>query len=246
MKRSATSSRPANLLRRDLTRRAMLQGLFGATAAALAGCDSSRPNTGFLGAMERANGAFQAWLFDPDQLAPEEPLSALTPRDAWPAYFISNEIPRQPQGWRLQVGGLVARPRTFTLGELQALPRTAYRIRHHCVEGWSAVASWHGVQVREIARIAGAMPNARCVEFRSFDEGYWSSWDGPSAFHPQTILAYARNGEPLTPPYGAPLRLYAGVKLGYKMVKYLTEVNFLAEPSGGYWEDQGYEWFAGV
>jgi DMSO/TMAO reductase YedYZ molybdopterin-dependent catalytic subunit len=247
MKRSATSSRAESLLlRRELTRRMLLQGLFGATAAALAGCDSSRPSTGFLGAMERFNHGFQAWIFDPDRLAPEEPLSALTPPGAFPAYFISSSIPQAPAGWRLKVGGLVAHPRTFTLEELQALPRTDYRIRHHCVEGWSAVASWHGVRIRDLARIVGAMPKAQYVEFRSFDEGYWSSWDGPSAFHPQTILAYGRNGEPLTPQYGAPLRLYAGVKLGYKMVKYLTEVNFLDRPTGGYWEDQGYEWFAGV
>jgi len=84
------------------------------------------------------------------------------------------------------------------------------------------------------------------VEFRSFDAGYWSSWDRESALHTQTLLAYGMNGEQLYPDHGAPLRVYSAVKLGYKMVKYLTEVNFLAERTGGYWEDQGYEWFGGV
>lgn len=244
MKRTEPIRRPSGL--ELIRRRDLLRALLAGSAAALAGCDSSRPGTGFLGAMERFNLRFQAALFDPDRLAPEEPESALTPEGAFPAYFISASVPLAPAGWMLRVGGLVERPRTFSLAELQRLPRTDYRIRHHCVEGWSAVASWHGTAVRDLARAVGARPEARFVEFRSFDEDYWSSWDHPSAFHPQTILAWGRNGEPLTPDYGAPLRLYAAVKLGYKMVKYLTEVNFLDHPTGGYWEDQGYEWFAGV
>ena len=126
------------------------------------------------------------------------------------------------------------------------MPVTDVRVRHYCVEGWSAVSSWRGVGVRDLARAVGAHRDARYVEFRSFDENYWSSWDRPSAMHAQTILAYGKNGAPLSPDYGAPLRLYASVKLGYKMVKYLTQVNFLSAPTGGYWENTGYEWFAGV
>jgi len=233
-------------LARVVRRRALLRAFLAGSAAAVAGCDSARPRAGLLGAMERFNLRFQQALFDPEKLAPEEPESALTPDDAFPAYFVSPRVPLAPAGWRLRVGGLVERSRAFTLEELQRLPRTSYRIRHHCVEGWSAVASWHGVAVRDLAAVVGVRPEARYVEFRSFDDGYWSSWDRPSAFHPQTILAFGRNGEALAPPWGAPLRLYAAVKLGYKMVKYLTEVNFLDRPTGGYWEDQGYEWFAGV
>ncbi len=120
------------------------------------------------------------------------------------------------------------------------------RVRHHCVEGWSAVASWDGVRVSEIARVVGADPRARYVEFASFEPGYFSSWDVESALHPQTILAYAMDGGPLETGWGAPLRLYSAVKLGYKMVKYLSAVRFLPVRTGGYWEDQGYEWFAGV
>jgi DMSO/TMAO reductase YedYZ molybdopterin-dependent catalytic subunit len=151
-----------------------------------------------------------------------------------------------PAGWALRVGGLVARPLTLSSAELQALPRTRTRVRHHCVEGWSAVASWDGVRLSEIARLAGVDPRVRYVEFRSFEPGYYSSWDLESALHPQTILAYGMGGEPLQTEYGAPLRLYSAVKLGYKMVKYLSEVTFLPVRTGGYWEDQGYEWFAGV
>ncbi|MBN8230353.1 molybdopterin-dependent oxidoreductase [Corallococcus macrosporus] len=228
---------------RVLTRRRVL---LGAAALATSACDSQRPRAGFLGAMDRFNQRAQSALFSPTRLAPEEPVDQLTPPGDFPHYFLSDTVPLAPAGWRLEVGGLVARPRSFSLEELRQLPRTDYRIRHHCVEGWSAVASWHGVRVSDLARAVGADPRAGFVEFRSFDQDYHSSWDAPSALHPQTVLAYGMNGAPLIPGHGAPLRLYSGVKLGYKMVKYLTTVRFLPEATGGTWEDRGYEWFAGV
>jgi DMSO/TMAO reductase YedYZ molybdopterin-dependent catalytic subunit len=209
-------------------------------------CDSGRPRTGFLGLMERLNERFQRALFDPSTLAPELPESDRTPPGLFPAYKIGQIYPPPPAGWALHVGGLVARPAVLSAGDLKRLPRTHLRVRHHCVEGWSAVAAWEGVRVSEIARLVGADPRARYVEFRSFEENYYSSWDLESALHPQTILAYGMNGEPLAREYGAPLRLYSAVKLGYKMVKYLSAMSFLPTRTGGYWEDQGYEWFAGV
>jgi DMSO/TMAO reductase YedYZ molybdopterin-dependent catalytic subunit len=184
----------------------------------------------------------------PNRLAPIEPLSALTPPKLYPTYHISDSIPLAPEGWALNVRGLVARPRSFSIDDLKRMPRTEVRVRHHCVEGWSAVATWHGVRLSTVAEAVGADPRAMYVDFRSFDEDYASSWDRASALHAQTILAYGVDGADLTPARGAPLRLYAAVKLGYKMVKYLTDVVFLpTRPvSEGYWEDQGYEWFAGV
>jgi DMSO/TMAO reductase YedYZ molybdopterin-dependent catalytic subunit len=231
------------------TRRTFLaSGLRGAGLVALGGlsCDGRRPQAGFLGLMEQVNERFQRALFDPDRLAPELDASEATPYGDFPKYKISRTFPVAPSGWALAVRGLVARPLTLSLADLERLPRVRTRVRHHCVEGWSAVAAWDGVRLSELARLAGADPRARYVEFRSFDSGYWSSWDVESALHPQTLLAYGMNGEPLPVEHGAPLRLYSAVKLGYKMVKYLTEVSFLPVRSGGYWEDQGYEWFAGV
>ena len=229
-------------------RRFLSAGLRGAGLVALGGiaCDSSRPHAGFLGLMEQMNERFQAALFDPSRLAPELGKDEETDLADFPKYKISREFPVAPAGWRLEVNGLVARPLTLSLDDLERLPRTSTRVRHHCVEGWSAVASWHGVRLSELARVAGMDPRARYVEFRSFDADYWSSWDLASALHPQTILAYGMNGARLPLEHGAPLRLYAAVKLGYKMVKYLTEVSFLPARTGGYWEDRGYEWFAGV
>jgi DMSO/TMAO reductase YedYZ molybdopterin-dependent catalytic subunit len=211
----------------------------------ITGCES-RPVVQFLGVMQRWNEKTEKIMFSPNRLAPELPPSATTPEDAFPAYFISDSMPLAPAAWTLKVGGLVKRPMVLTLVQLQAMARTDMRVQHHCVEGWSAVASWHGVRLSEIAKLAGVDPRVQFVEFRSFDSGYRSSWDLGSALHPQTLLAYGFNSRPLYAPHGAPLRVYSAVKLGYKNVKYLTEVNFLPNRTGGYWEDQGYEWFAGV
>ena len=228
----------------EMTRRRLLVAV--AAGSALAACERMAVGSGFLESLGRWNARVDRFLFGPARLAGELPPAATTPGNAFPSYFISDDMPFPPAGWTLKVGGLVARPTTFSLDQLQQMTRIDMRVRHHCVEGWSAVASWHGVRLREIAEAVGADPHAGYVEFRSFDSGYWSSWVRESALHKQTLLAYGMNGENLMPDHGAPVRVYSAVKLGYKMVKYLTEVNFLAEPSGGYWEDQGYEWFGGV
>ena len=217
-----------------------------ATGVIVATGKTAHAQSGFLRWMGRWNERVEHLLFGPDRLAAELPLSAATPIEAFPSYFISDTLPVAPAGWVLKVGGRVARPTTFSLEQLQRMARTDMRVRHHCVEGWSAVAAWHGVRLRDVADVVGADPRAPYVEFRSFDAGYWSSWDRESALHRQTLLAYGMNGGLLSPDHGAPLRLYSAVKLGYKMVKYLTEVNFVPERTGGYWEDQGYEWFAAV
>jgi DMSO/TMAO reductase YedYZ molybdopterin-dependent catalytic subunit len=226
-----------------ISRREMLGAIAASTL--LAGCNGPR-TAKFLNGMERWNARFQELLFSSRKLAPEPPESDVTPDDDFPSYFVSDMMPFAPANWTLKVGGLVERPQVFTLSQLKQMPRFDQRIRHHCVEGWSAVASWQGVRVSDVAKQVGLKPDARFVEFRSFDNGYYSSWDMPSAMHPQTILAYGMNGDDLEADHGAPLRLYSAVKLGYKNVKYLTEVNFLPVRTGGYWENQGYEWFAGV
>jgi len=228
---------------RLLTRRGFIAG--ASAASLLAGCKSG-PVTGFLGAMNSWNQRVDGVLFSPSRLAPELPASEQTPEKDFPSYFISDSMPFPPSNWVLKVGGMVDRPTTFTIEQLKQMPRTEMRIRHHCVEGWSAVASWQGVRLSEIAKLVSVDPRAKYVEFRSFDSDYWSSWDLGSGLHPQTLLAYGMNGNQLYPDHGAPLRVYSAVKLGYKMVKYLTAINFLPTATGGYWEDQGYEWFGGV
>jgi DMSO/TMAO reductase YedYZ molybdopterin-dependent catalytic subunit len=223
--------------------------------------------------MMRWNDRIQGALLAPERPAPTPSANALTSMEAFPAYKIGVNYPSPPSGWVLEVGGMVERPHRFRLQDLQRLPRTDIRVRHHCVEGWTAVAGWHGVGVRDLAEAVGAQRDAHYVDFVSFEVApgpsselgahdpknapsvqhppsptstYASSWDRASAFHPQSILAYGMNGSPLDPLHGGPLRLYSSVKLGYKMVKWLIAVRFLDQPTGGYWEDMGYDWFAGV
>lgn len=236
---------------RGYSRRRFLGGL-GASLAGLtlAACKSNEPKRGVLGAMMRWNdGAQSALLSGREARRPGD--GELTVEGSFPSYHVAPSVPIVPDGWRLKVGGLVARPRSLTLDDLMRLPRTDIRVEHHCVEGWSAVADWHGVRLSDLADVVGADARAGFVDFRSFDADpdgtkYTSSWDRESAFHRQTILAYGMNGRPLAPAYGAPVRLYGAVKLGYKNVKYLNEVNFVDGMTGGYWEDLGYEWFAGT
>ena len=121
---------------------------------------------------------------------------------------------------------------------LQALPAVSYTVKHHCVEGWTAIGSWSGVPVSSITAMVVPTSQARFLHFESFDSGYYNGWDLTSAMHPQTILAYAYNDRLLTPNCGAPLRLYSPIKLGYKLTKYLTRMTFTGDRPGGYWEDQ--------
>lgn len=184
------------------------------------------------------------------RLAREYPISARTPEQAFPAYSITynrqRRFPDPPSDWALEVGGLVRKPVRLTLPMLRAMPSVTYTVKHHCVEGWTAVATWTGVPVSSVLAMVEPLPTARYLRFDSFDSGYSNGWDLTSAAHPQTILAYARNDQPLPSTRGAPLRLYSPVKLGYKLTKYLSAMTLTAERHGGYWEDQGYPWLGGV
>jgi len=160
--------------------------------------------------------------------------------------------------WRLEVGGLVARPGSFSLSELKQLPSRTQITRHDCVEGWSCIGKWKGVRLAALLDLVEARPEARYVMFFCADamdlsgDKYYESIDLDGAYHPQTILAYEMNDLPLPIAHGAPLRLRAERQLGYKMAKYIMRIELVADFSqigdgkGGYWEDQGYEWWAGI
>jgi DMSO/TMAO reductase YedYZ molybdopterin-dependent catalytic subunit len=148
--------------------------------------------------------------------------------------------------WALEVSGAVKRPLRLSAADLARLPSVTQRVDHYCVEGWTARTQWTGVRVSELARLAGLNPGAAYVDFQSFDAGYHESWDLASALHPQTLVAYGHEGKPLSPYHGAPARVHSPVKLGYKNTKYLTKIVFMPERNGGYWSDQGYEWYGGT
>jgi DMSO/TMAO reductase YedYZ molybdopterin-dependent catalytic subunit len=152
-----------------------------------------------------------------------------------------------PQQFRLKVGGEVAYPLSLSLAEIEKMPLTTMTIRHICVEGWSAIVQWAGIQLRELVKRVQPTSTVRYVYFKSAD-GYYESWDLDSVLHPQTLLAYQKNGQPLPLENGAPLRLASPIKLGYKQSKWITQISFLSNKPKmlGYWEDQGYEWYAGI
>ena len=158
--------------------------------------------------------------------------------------------------WRLEVRGLVERPLSLSLDAIRALPQRTQITRHDCVEGWSAIGQWTGPQLSAILAMAGLQGDAKFIVFRCADEfrgvPYYESCDLDDAFHPQTIVAHQLGGEPLPVRNGAPLRLRIERQLGYKHAKYLTAIEAVASldgiggGEGGYWEDRGYQWYAGV
>ena len=153
--------------------------------------------------------------------------------------------------WRLKVDGLVSRPLAFSLAELKSLPSRTQITQQACEEGWSFIAEWTGVPLSYILNLAGVLPQARYVVVFPFDE-FWDSLDMPEALHPQTLLAYAMNGEELPTPHGAPLRLRVPRQLGYKSVKYLARIRVvdtlkdLGEGMGSRSPEIGYSWYAGI
>ncbi len=161
--------------------------------------------------------------------------------------------------WALEVGGLVQRPLKLTLAELRRLPGRTQITRHDCVEGWSAIGKWTGVPLHHVLDLVQPQPRARFAVFYCADpmeedgtSNYYESIDMEDARHPQTMLAYELNGIALPVANGAPIRLRVERQLGYKMAKYVMRIEFVESfahiggGKGGYWEDQGYQWYAGI
>jgi DMSO/TMAO reductase YedYZ molybdopterin-dependent catalytic subunit len=159
--------------------------------------------------------------------------------------------------WTLEIGGLVEKPASFSLAELRQMPSRTQTTRHDCVEGWSAIATWTGVKLGDLLERVRPKPEARFIVFYCADpdedgEKYYESIDFDEAHHPQTILAYDMNGRTLPVAHGAPIRLRVERQLGYKQAKYIMKIDLvesladIAGGNGGYWEDQGYEWYAGI
>ena len=235
-----------------LGRRDFLATSGGIVSAALAAaCDSRGPKSAerLLRYAERKNLVVERALFRHTAMdSPQR--GAHDAGDKLPSYFISKTVPiwdaRARGEWALEIGGLVANPMKLTLADLQRLPRVSHRVNHYCVEGWTAIETWTGCSFRDLARLVRPAAEGRYVDFQSFDDGYHESWDIESAMHAQSVIAYGLDGKMLEPAHGAPARLFSPIKLGYKSTKYLTRILFMSEPNGGFWTDQGYEWYAGV
>ncbi len=252
-----------------LTRRGLLTRLLaGASALLLGGCDKLSETTWFpkvLNLGETATYKTQRLILSRKAMAQEFTEADLSP------HFRSNgtAMPDNPAyaalaengfaDYRLEIEGLVERPMTLSLDQIRKVPSRTQITRHDCVEGWSAIGKWKGARLGALLEAAQLKPDARYVVFHCADlmeedsnSFYYESIDMEDAFHPQTILAYELNDEPLPIQNGAPLRLRLERQLGYKMAKYVMRIEIVEDLSGiaggkgGYWQDQGYEWYAGI
>lgn len=212
----------------------------------LSGCtlDNSDSVEQALMKMSRLNDQLQGWLFDPNKLAPTYAKSQITKPFPFNAYYGVSEIRPSPTDFKLKVSGLVTNSKPWTLEALHELPQTSQITRHICVEGWSAIGHWGGVKFSDFLQRIGADTTARFVGFKCHDD-YFTSIDMPTALHAQTLLTLTYADEVLPAKYGYPLKLRMPTKLGYKNPKYIQEIFITNVNPGGYWEDQGYNWFGG-
>jgi DMSO/TMAO reductase YedYZ molybdopterin-dependent catalytic subunit len=231
----------------EFTRRKFLQ-LSGLSSMSLllGGCGTPM-FADFVGTVsEPLNQKFEELIFQPQKPGPE-----FLPHQIEPNKLIVNSFESTPiidlEKYRLIVDGEVNNPLSLSMADIQALPLTSMIIRHVCVEGWAAIVQWGGIRLREIIALSQPKSQVKYAYFKSAD-GYYESWDIASALHPQTLLAYQKNGAALPVENGAPLRLASPIKLGYKQSKWVTRVTLTSKLSisKGYWEDRGYEWFAGL
>ena len=231
-----------------LERRLFLRnGLSLGALTLLTGCDLSDGDAvdRALWAMSRWNDKVQAFLFDPNQLAPIYAESDITQPFPFNAFYDLDEVVEvDGADWKLEVSGLVEDKTPWTLQRLRSLPQESQITRHICIEGWSAIGQWSGVPFRRFLEQVGADLRARYVGFRCADH-YYSSIDMATALHPQTILALDYGKDPLPPKYGFPLKLRVPTKLGFKNPKHIGALFVTNDYPGGYWEDQGYNWYSG-
>lgn len=258
----------------SLSRRAALVAGFGAAGYLVANASTITLNPAMARIFEGVEDwtrLVQRSLHS-DALAPEYSASDISPifkpngtlnpnTDAYNAHVASNF-----DNWRLTIRGMVQHPMSLSLSDIRRLPGRFQITKHDCVEGWTAIGMWTGVPLGLLLNAAGVSANARYVVFHCADNltgepakggeqspgQYYESIALQDAFHPQTLIAYALNGKPLDVAHGAPLRLRVERQLGYKQAKYIEAIEVtdsfahIAGGKGGYWEDRGYEWYAGI
>jgi DMSO/TMAO reductase YedYZ molybdopterin-dependent catalytic subunit len=233
----------AKVERRLFLRQALSFGALGM----LTGCDLGEDDDveKFLWRISRFNDKVQAALFDPNRLAPTYREDQMTVPFPFNAYYAEDDTPIvDGSDFKLQVSGLVQDKSPWTLARLRALPQESQITRHICVEGWSAIGKWGGAPFHVFLDRIGADKRAKYVGFKCADK-YYSSIDMATALHPQTLLALDYGDKELPPKYGYPMKLRVPTKLGFKNPKLIAEIYVTNDNPGGYWEDQGYNWFSG-
>ena len=233
---------------RKVERRMLLRGGLSVGALAmLSGCNLQDGDAvdRVLWAMSHWNDRVQGWLFDPNKLAPTYAESDITRPFPFNAFYPEDDVREvDADDYALEVSGMVADTQSWTLERLRTLPQAPQITRHICIEGWSAIGQWSGVPLRAFLERVGADLRARYVGFTCADR-YYSSIDMATALHPQTILALDFEGAPLPLKYGFPMKLRVPTKLGFKNPKQIMALFVTNDYPGGYWEDQGYNWYSG-
>lgn len=256
-----------------LNRRGFLTGAASAAGALfLSACDQldKASQGGFrkvLSSAEELTRTTQRFFLSPSSMAKEfteaeiapkfRPNGSTNPDDPEYVALAANGF----VDWKLKIGGLVENPKEFSLADLRAMPSRTQITRHDCVEGWSCIGKWKGVQLALVLEQVKLKPEARYLVFTCADElektldgsgRYYESHGLEDAFHPQTILAYELNGETLPIAHGAPVRLRVERQLGYKQPKFIMKIDAVdsfakyGNGNGGFWEDRGYEWYGGI
>ena len=233
----------------EIDRRKFLRGSLTLGALSmLTGCDIAEQGQvqKVLRAVSSFNDRVQAAIFDPNKLAPTYSVQQVVKPPRFNAYYeIENVRPVDITGWKLELAGLIADKRPWTLDQIHALPEQEEIIKHICVEGWDYIGQWSGPNLKQFLTRIGADLTAKYVAFHGNDD-YLEVIDMPSALHPQTILATKYAGEPITDPFGFPLRLRTAVKLGFKNPKWIRAIEVTNVYQEGFWEKQGFNWFAGL
>jgi len=233
----------------DPARRAFLRGAVGLGALTmLTGCDIVDENSAenALRYVSRFNDRAQAFLFDPDKLAPTYSEADITRPFPFNAYYDPDEAPVvDAASYKLEISGLVDNKKPWTLDELHALPEVSQITRLVCVEGWSAIGSWQGAVLSDFLKRIGADTRAKYVWFKCA-EGYTNTIDMPTALHPQTQMSFKFDNKLLPREYGFPMKIRIPTKLGFKNPKYVVAMEVTNVDKGGYWENQGYNWFSGL
>ncbi len=231
------------------SRRMFLRGAVSLGALSmLTGCDivDGPTSENALRVISRFNDRVQALLFSKTTLAPEYPESAVAHPFPFNGFYSEDEAPEiDPDNYKLEIGGLVDNKKPWTLPELNRLPEVSQVTRLVCVEGWSVIGSWQGVRLSDFLKLIGADTTAKYVWFQCA-EGYSNTIDMPTALHPQTQLTLKFDHKTLPTAYGFPVRIRIPTKLGFKNPKYVTAMWVQNNDAGGYWENQGYNWFSGL
>ena len=233
----------------QINRRNVLRGALSLGALTfLTGCNVSENDQvqTALRAVSSWNDKVQSLIFRPNHLAPTYSEAQVVKPPRFNAHYdVEDVMPVDGATWKLELAGRIENKKPWTVEEIYALPEQELTIRHICVEGWDYIGQWSGPNLRGFLERIGADLTSKYIAFRCAD-GYTESIDMPSALHPQTILATKYAKEPITDPFGFPLRLRTSTKLGFKNAKWIVAMEVTNEFPDTYYNKEGFNWFSGI